>query len=144
MRNSYVKKIYNNLLTDENYIKYCKIYKEEHYIDLDLLKSLLETHHELYYTFLKINILFYFQQEKILKRINKELKNWKYVNGRILRVDDVDLILRHYHTNYSRCRSSMMKIVEYKLVSKVEQEILLLIYGKDIKDLILPILENEE
>ena len=144
MRNSYVKKIYNDLINDENYIKYCKIYKEDLYIDLDLVKLLLEKHHELYYAFLKINILFYFNDKKLTKKLNKDLMDLKHINERILKLDDVELILKHYHTNYTRCRSCIMKIVEYEIVSKVEQEVLLLIYGKDIKDLILPILENEE
>lgn len=144
MKRNFVAKLYDSLLEDENYKKYCKIYEEEKYIDLDLLKSLLEKHHELYYIFLKIHILLYFSKEdKIMKNLNKDLKDYYYSNGRILRLDDIDLILRHYYTNFSRCGATILKIIRYNLVSKVEKQLLTLINSKSIKEQIIPIVDDE-
>lgn len=144
MRKNYVNKLYDNLLEDEKYKQYCKIYEQEHYIDLELLKYLLKEHHELYYIFLKINLLLYYGREpKIKNKLNNDLKDYYYINKRILRVNDLDLILKHYFKNYSRCRQGIMKIVKNKLVSNTEQILLKLIYAREVLEQIRPSFEDE-
>lgn len=54
-----VKKLMEDLLNDEEYKQYMNIYKEENYVNKDMLDSLLKKHLDLYYIFLKINILLY-------------------------------------------------------------------------------------
>ena len=53
-------KLMENLLNDDEYKQYINTYKEESYVNKDMLDSLLKKHLDLYYLFLKINILLFF------------------------------------------------------------------------------------
>ena len=70
----------NNLLLDEDYIKFEEIYKKENIVDKDLLIKLLDKHHDLFYMFLKINILLY---EFDIKGLNNDLKEFKRYKGKV-------------------------------------------------------------
>ena len=128
MRKSYIQKLYDNLLNDENYIKFCKIYEREKNIDLDLLKELLKTHNELYYTFLKINVFFYYKYDYLVEKINKNFD----IDDNKISINDIELILNHYVTNSDRCHSCIEKLIKNKLVDKDEQMLLLSIYSKEV------------
>ena len=47
------KKLMKDLLNDEDYKKYISIYKEESYVNKDMLDSLFKKYLDLYYIFLK-------------------------------------------------------------------------------------------
>ncbi len=116
-----IKKLMENLLNDEEYKEYISIYKEESYVNQDMLDSLLKKHLDLYYIFLKINILLYRYETKSL---NKELKDYKHYRGNTLYVDDIDIVMDYYFNNYSRCKKELSKIITYKLRPMSERKIL--------------------
>ncbi len=130
----------NNLLLDEDYVKYDEIYKNEHVIDKDLLIKLLNKHFDLYYTFLKINLFIYRFE---IKGLNKELKDFKHYKGKNYYIDDLDCILRFYYNNYPRCRSAMRKIIKYKLRPKNELKLLGMILSVPAEEQIRPVFDDE-
>ena len=83
-------KLMENLLNDDEYKQYINTYKEESYVNKDMLDSLLKRYLDLYYIFLKINILLYRYDTKSL---NKELKDYKHYKGNTLYVDDIDIVV---------------------------------------------------
>lgn len=116
-----VKKLMEDLLNDEEYKQYMNIYKEENYVNKDMLDSLLKKHLDLYYIFLKINILLYRYDTKSL---NKELKDYQHYKGNTLYVDDIDIVMNYYFNNYPRCKRELNKIITYKLRPISERKIL--------------------
>lgn len=121
MRKSSIIKLKNNLLEDKDYIKYKEIYKNEHFIDKDLLVVLLERYLDLYYVFLKINILLY---KYDTKNLDKELQDFLHYKGKNIHVDDLDSIFRFYYKNFSMCHRTIEKIITYKIRNKNEIELL--------------------
>ncbi len=137
MRRNYVSKLYDDLLNDEKYKQYCKIYKQKHYIDLELLKYLFKEHHEIYYVFLKINLLLYFDREsKFMNKFNNDLQDYYHINKSKLQIEDLELILRHYYKNYHRCRQGIVKILDNKLVSDMEKHLLELIFAREVIEML--------
>lgn len=121
MRTSSIIKLKNNLLEDKDYIKYKEIYMNEHFIDKDLLVILLERYLDLYYVFLKINILLYKYDNK---NLNKDLQDFLHHKGKNIYVDELDSIFRFYYKNFSMCHRTIEKIITYKIRNKNEIELL--------------------
>ena len=133
---SYVNELMRNLLNDGEYKEYITIYKEKQYVDKSILNNLLKRYLDLYYLFLKINILLYRYDTKSL---NNELKDYTHYKGDILYIDDIDIIMSYYFNNYSRCRIELSKIIVFKLRPNNEIKILKQIldrqFDKEIKPL---------
>lgn len=133
---SHVNKLMRNLLNDGEYKEYITIYKEKQYVDKSILNNLLKRYLDLYYLFLKINILLYRYDTKSL---NNELKDYTHYKGDILYIDDIDIIMSYYFNNYSRCRIELSKIIVFKLRPNNEIKILKQIldrqFDKEIKPL---------
>ena len=133
---SYVNELMRNLLNDGEYKEYITIYKEKQYVDKSILNNLLKRYLDLYYLFLKINILLYRYDTKSL---NNELKDYTHYKGDILYIDDIDIIMGYYFNNYSRCRIELSKIIIFKLRPNNEIKILKQIldrqFDKEIKPL---------
>lgn len=121
------KKLMKDLLSDEEYKQYISIYEKESYINKDMLKSLLEKHLDLYYIFLKINIILYRYDTKSL---NKELKDYQHYKGNTLYVNDIDIVMNYYFNNYTRCKKELSKIITYKLRPLSERKILKQIFER--------------
>lgn len=109
------------LLNDNEYKQYIDICKLDGFVDKDMLDSLLKKHLDLYYLFLKVNILLYRYDTKLL---NKELRDYKHYRGNTLYVDDIDIVMYYYFDNYSRCKKELSKIINYKLRPMSERKIL--------------------
>lgn len=136
-----VKKLMEDLLNDEEYKQYISIYKEERYVNKDILESLLKRHLDLYYIFLKINILLYRYDTKSL---NKELKDYKHYRGNTLYVDDIDIVMDYYYNNYPRCKKELSKIITYKLRPISERKILKQIIERQSNEEFKPFPFNDE
>lgn len=136
-----VKKLMENLLNDEEYKEYISLYKEENYVNKDMLDSLLKRHLDLYYIFLKINILLYRYDTKSL---NKELKDYKHYRDNTLYVDDIDIVMDYYFNNYSRCKKELSKIITYKLRPMSERKILKQIIDRQPSEEFKPFPFNDE
>lgn len=130
----------NNLLLDEDYIKFEEIYKNENIIDKDLLIKLLDKHHNLYYMFLKINILLY---EFDIKGLNNDLKEFKRYKGKVYYIDDLDCVLRFYYANYTRNQSVFKIMIKYKLVPLNERKLLEMIMNNPMEEQIRPTFDYE-
>ena len=136
-----IKKLMEDLINDEEYKEYISIYKEESYVNKDMLDSLLKKHLDLYYIFLKINILLYRYETKSL---NKELKDYKHYRGNTLYVDDIDIVMDYYYNNYPRCRRELSKIITYKLRPMTERKILKQIIDRQPSEEFKPFPFNDE
>ena len=121
----------NNLLLDEDYIKFEEIYKNENIIDKDLLIKLLDKHHDLFYMFLKINILLY---EFDIKGLNNDLKEFKRYKGKVYYIDDLDCVLRFYYSNYTRNQSVFKMMIKDKLVPLKERKLLEMIMNNPMEE----------
>lgn len=121
----------NNLLLDEDYIKFEEIYKKENIVDKDLLIKLLDKHHDLFYMFLKINILLY---EFDIKGLNNDLKEFKRYKGKVYYIDDLDCVLRFYYSNYTRNQSVFKMMIKDKLVPLKERKLLEMIMNNPMEE----------
>lgn len=141
MRTSPIIRLKNNLISDEDYIKYEEIYKNEHIVDMNLLVKLLDKHFELYYVFLKINIFLYRYDTKGL---NKELQDFLHYKGKSYHIDDLDAMIRLYYRNYRRCQTAMKKIISNKIRPASERKLLQQILNRPLEKEITPLYEYEE
>lgn len=130
----------NNLLLDEDYIKFEEIYKKENIVDKDLLIKLLDKHHDLFYMFLKINILLY---EFDIKGLNSDLKEFKRYKGKVYYIDDLDCVLRFYYSNYTRNQSVFKMMIKDKLVPLKERKLLEMIMNNRMEEQIRPTFDYE-
>ena len=130
----------NNLLLDEDYIKFEEIYKKENIVDKDLLIKLLDKHHDLFYMFLKINILLY---EFDIKGLNNDLKEFKRYKGKVYYIDDLDCVLRFYYSNYTRNQSVFKMMIKDKLVPLKERKLLEMIMNNRMEEQIRPTFDYE-
>lgn len=130
----------NNLLLDEDYIKFEEIYKHENIVDKDLLIKLLDKHHDLFYMFLKINILLY---EFDIKGLNNDLKEFKRYKGKVYYIDDLDCVLRFYYSNYTRNQSVFKMMIKDKLVPLKERKLLEMIMNNRMEEQIRPTFDYE-
>lgn len=121
MRVSPIIKLKNNLLDDTDYIHYEEIYNKENAIDKDLLVKLLEKHHDLYYTFLKMNLFLY---RFSTKGLNDELKDFKHYKGKSYRINDLSCILGFYYNHYSMFVETIKVMISNKLVPRNEVQLL--------------------
>ena len=121
----------NNLLLDEDYIKFEEIYKKENIVDKDLLIKLLDKHHDLLYMFLKINILLY---EFDIKGLNNDLKEFKRYKGKVYYIDDLDCVLRFYYSNYTRNQGVFKMMIKDKLVPLKERKLLEMIMNNPMEE----------
>ena len=140
MRTSSIIKLKNCLLSDIDYIHYEQKYETEHTIDVELLEKLLKKYKDLYYIFLKINILLY---RFDTSNLNDELKDYRHYQGKVYRIDDLDIILRHYYGNYKRCRCVIEIMISEKLVPQNERELLEKILNNVLEDQIRPTFDYE-
>ncbi len=131
MTTSPITKLMNNLLNDEDYIKYEEIYKQQNDIDKDLLIKLLENHHDLYYLFLKINI---FLNRFNTKDLNDGLSDIFNYKGKSYRISDLDCILGYYYNHYLRCLRAIKIMINDKLVPQDERELLEKIISKPVEE----------
>lgn len=134
-------KLMENLLNDDEYKQCINTYKEESYVNKDMLDSLLKRYLDLYYIFLKINILLYRYDTKSL---NKELKDYKHYKGNTLYVDDIDIVMNYYFNNYPRCKKELSKIITYKLRPMSERKILKQIIDRQPSEEFKPFPFNDE
>jgi hypothetical protein len=130
----------NNLLLDEDYIKFEEIYKNENIIDKDLLIKLLDKHHDLYYTFLKINLFIY---RFDIKGLNSDLKDFKRYKGKVYYIDDLDYVLKFYYSNYTRNQSVFKMMIKDKLVPLKERKLLEMIMNNPMEEQIKPTFDYE-
>ena len=133
------KMLLEEMLSSSEYKKYIEIYKNKKYIDKYLLEILLNKYLDLYYLFLKVNILLYRYDNKHLRN---ELQDYTHYNGNMLYLDDIDIIMKYYYNNYSKCKSELRKIIEYKLRPNSELKIIDKILNRDITKEIIPIYNN--
>ena len=92
---------------------------------------MLNDYKDLYYIFLKSFIYLYFKTD--IKNLSKELQNYQYIGNRKIYLDDVDMVLRHYYYNYTRCRKCIKAIIQNKLRPQNEIGLLKQIYNLDIE-----------
>ena len=141
MRTSPIIELKNSLISDEDYIKYEEIYKNDRIVDTDLLVKLLDKYFDLYYVFLKINIFLYRYDTKGL---NKELQDFLHYKGKVYHIDDLDSMIRLYYRNYNRCQIAMKKVITKKLRPIKERKLLQQILDRPIEKEITPLYEYEE
>ena len=115
-----IDKMYNS----ETYKQYVEYYDKNHCINIDLLKKLYFDNQDLYIIFLKINVVLY-------RYDYKELGICTMHNNRNLYVTDIDVILKHYISNYDRCRNAIKCLISQSLVSKSDVSILKQILSRD-------------
>ena len=125
------EKLIEILKYDEMYKKYCDEYKKDGYVNLELLKTLIKDHRELLEVFYKINICLYGYDVNGLK---SELKKFLYHHDKKLYLDDLSFIMRYYKDNYSRCRRTIKKIIQNKLVPQSECRLLKQILERKVED----------
>jgi len=135
MTTSPIIELKNTLLLDENYIKFEEIYKNENIIDKDLLVKLLNRHHDLYYTFLKINLFIY---RFDIKGLNSDLKDFKHYKGKVYYIDDLDCVLRFYYSNYTRNQRV------FKIQVTKNYTIKCFLLDNEKKEILIQIQENQE
>ncbi len=121
----------NNLLLDEDYIKFEEIYKHENIVDKDLLIKLLNKYHDLYYTFLKINLFVY---RFDIKGLNSDLKDFKRYKDKVYYIDDLDYVLKFYYSNYTRNQSVFKMMIKDKLVPLKERKLLEMIMNNPMEE----------
>ena len=134
--------LYERLVVDERYKNYCTKYKETNFVDEDLLKKLLIDHKDFYYLFLKSFIFLYYRYN--IKHLNKELQNYYYIGKRKITLDDMDIILRYYYSNYNRCQKAIRYIISGKMRPNAELKLLKEIYNRDIEQSIIPVVGETE
>ena len=115
-----IDKMYNS----ETYKQYVEYYDKNHCINIDLLKKLYFDNQDLYIVFLKINVVLY-------RYDYEELGICTMHNNRNLYVTDIDVILKHYISNYDRCRNAIKCLISHSLVSKSDVSILKQILSRD-------------
>ena len=113
---------------DKKYKEYIEFYNKEKIIDIDLLRYLLSEYENLYKIFIKINLLLYRYDSS---KLDNELKDYQYIDGELLYVDDVDFIMYYYTKNYERCKKVIKCIIDEKLRPTNELKILTQIYERD-------------
>ena len=129
------EELMNNLVNDNDYQEYISVYKDRYYVNKDILNTLLQRHIELYYLFLKINILIYRYDTKSL---SKDLKDYTHFKGTTLFIDDIVIIMNYYFNNYLRCKNEINKIITYKLRPLCERKILKQIINRQPHEEIKP------
>ena len=67
---------------------------------------------------------------------------WYEKGNRKIYLDDTDLVLRHYYSNYKRCRKVIKTIIQKKLRPLNEIRLLKQIYNLDIEDSLIPIMDE--
>ena len=134
------KIIYEKIIKDERYINYCDKYSKDNSIDSNVLNDLLRDYKDFYYLFLKSFVSLYFKDDT--NYLSKELQNYKYIGNRKIYLDDTDLVLRHYYSNYNRCRKVIKTIIQKKLRPLNEIRLLKQIYNLDIEDSLIPIMDE--
>ena len=115
-----IDKMYNS----ETYKQYVEYYDKNHCINIDMLKKLYFDNQDLYIVFLKINVVLY-------RYDYEELEICTMHNNRNLYVTDIDVILKHYISNYNRCRYAIKCLISQSLVSKSDVSILKQILSRD-------------
>lgn len=135
MTTSPIMELKNTLLLDEDYIKFEEIYKNENIVDKELLIKLLDKHHDLYYTFLKINLFIY---RFNINGLNNDLKDFKHYNGKMYYIDDLDCILRFYYAHYTRNQRIFKIMIKDKLVPLKERKLLEMIMNNPMEEQIRP------
>lgn len=126
---SITKKLLISLYNDQDYVTYCEEYKKNNDIDLRLLKTLIKKHSKLLEIFYKFNIFLYKYDTKI---------NYStYINNKTFYLEDISTILTHYKDNYLRCKYAINVIIQKKLVTQNECELLELIIKRKYDDEIL-------
>lgn len=140
MRTSPIIKLKQYLLCDPDYIKYEELFENEHIVDKKLLVTLFNGYKDLYYIFLKINIFLY---RFDTSNLNNELKDYKHYKGKVYRIDDLDVILRHYYRYYKRCQCAIKILISDKLVPQNEIELLEKIINNPLEEQIRPTFDYE-
>lgn len=136
-----VEILMEDLLNDGEYKSYISIYKDEGYVNKDMLDSLLKRHLDLYYIFLKINILLYRYDTN---HLNKDLKDYNHYKGNTFYVDDIDIVMDYYFNNYPKCKRELSKIISYKLRPLCERKILKQIIDRQPNEEIKPFPKYDE
>lgn len=125
----------NSMYQDDDYKLYLKKYEVEGIIDYKLLETLLTRYKDILYVFYKINIFLF---DYSYKNLNEEIKDYMHYKNKDLTLDDISLIYYNYYLkNYNMCRDSIKVIIDKKLVSLDEIELLKLIYRRKYEDELL-------
>ena len=134
--NNISKKLLDELFSDKEYQEYISEYENTSKINLDKLESLLNNHFDLYKLFLKTNILLYRYDTKLLE---EDLKDFSQLNGETLYLDDADIIMKYYISNYKRCKDELHRICILHWRPPAEKRIINKIISrkieKEIKDI---------
>ena len=130
--------LYEKLVVDKRYNDYCIKYKNTYTIDIDVLKELLVDYKDFYYLFLKSFIFLYYRNN--IKHLNKDLQNYYYTGKIKITLDDIYVVLKHYYSNYNRCRKVISIIISNRLRPNAELKLLKEIYN--IEQSIVPNIEE--
>ena len=130
--------LYEKLVVDKRYNDYCIKYKNTYTIDIDVLKELLVDYKDFYYLFLKSFIFLYYRNN--IKHLNKDLQNYYYIGKIKITLDDIYVVLKHYYSNYNRCRKVISIIISNRLRPNAELKLLKEIYN--IEQSIVPNIEE--
>jgi len=123
--------LFEQLEKDAVYKEYIETYKKETNINLDLARILLIKYETLYKIFIKTNLFLYKYDSK---ELDDELRDYRYIDGELLYVDDIDFIMYYYINNYDRCKKIIKCIIDYKLRPTNELNILTQIYERDLSE----------
>lgn len=125
----------NSMYQDNDYKSYLEKYEEKNVVDYILLEILLKKYVDILEVFYKINI-FLFNYSSL--NLNQKLKDYMHYKNKDLTLNDISLIYHnHYLKNYNMCRDSIKVIIDKKLVSLDEIELLKLIYNRKYEDELL-------
>ena len=133
------EKLINSLLKDKEYIEYMKMCDNTHHINIKVLDSLLKKHLDLYFLFLKINILLYKYDTKLL---NNDLKDYTHYKNEKLYINDIDIIMNYYFHNYAICKRLLKDLALYNLRPIEETKIIIKIINRKPNEEYSSILNN--
>lgn len=138
--NNISKKLLDELFSDKEYQEYISEYENTSKINLDKLESLLNNHFDLYKLFLKTNILLYRYDTKLLE---EDLKDFSQLNGETLYLDDADIIMKYYISNYKRCKDELHRICIHHWRPPAENRIINKIINRKMEKEIKDVPESE-
>ncbi len=140
MRVSSIIKLKNEFISDIDFFHYQEAYDNKNVIDKDLLMKLLEKYHDLYYTFLRMNLFLYRFK---MTGLNDELKDFNHYKGKPYRIDDLSHIFGLYYHHYSMFVETFKLMISNNLIPKNEIKLLEKIINNPREEQIRPTFDFE-
>lgn len=129
------EKLLKELYDDEKYKEYVKYYDKENQVNQNLLSYLLRKHKSLLKVFLITHIILYSSIERLEEEIDKNSKDETNISikkaKKDLYIEDIFLLHSHYQRNYERIRTALKMMVDYKMVSYKDRQIIRSILSLD-------------